>query len=59
MRQQTIAGSTAEAEVNALAMGEVLNSSLKATLETMHIAVKATLYGDNQAANQIATGRGT
>ena len=59
IRQQTIAGSTAEAEVNALATGELVNSSLKATLETMGMAVKSTLYGDNQAANQISTGRGT
>ena len=59
IRQQTIAGSTAEAEVNALATGELVNGSLKATLETMGMAVRSTLYGDNQAANQISTGRGT
>ena len=59
IRQQAIAGSTAEAEVNALATGELVNSSLKATLETMGIAVRSTLFGDNQAANQISTGRGT
>ena len=36
-----------------------MNSSLKATLETMGIAVRSTLFGDNQAANKISTGRGT
>ncbi|CAK0837207.1 unnamed protein product [Prorocentrum cordatum] len=59
VRQQVVAFSTCEAEVNALAMGESMQSSVVATLESMQIKCGAVLYGDNSAANQIATGRGT
>ncbi|CAK0808177.1 unnamed protein product, partial [Prorocentrum cordatum] len=58
VRQQLVAFSTCEAEVNALAMGERMQSSVVATLESMQIRCRAVLYGDNSAANQIATGRG-
>ncbi|CAK0858473.1 unnamed protein product [Prorocentrum cordatum] len=36
-----------------------MQSSVVATLESMQIKCCAVLYGDNSAANQIATGRGT
>ena len=58
-RQQVICFSTAEAEVNALALGNQCQDSIEATLNSMGIITDCTLYGDNQAANLIAVGRGT
>ena len=59
MKQQTVAYSTCEAEVNALATGEQKNGSVVATIESMGRRCKAILYGDNTAANQLAESRGT
>ena len=54
-KQHVVAFSTAESEVNALATGESMGASLEATLESMGLRCHHTDYGDNQAANHIAT----
>ena len=59
VRQQVIAFSTCEAEVNALAMGECMQGAVITTLESMGIRCTSVLYGDNLAANQVADSRGT
>ena len=46
VRQQVVAFSTCEAEVNALAMGESMQASIVATLESMQIRCCSVLYGD-------------
>ena len=59
VRQQVPAYSTAEAEVNSLAMGECMQSEVVTTIESMGTRCSSTLYGDNLAANQISEARGT
>ena len=60
VRQQVVAFSTCEAEVNALAMGECMGEvNALAMGESMGIRCTSVLYGDNLAANQVADSRGT
>ena len=59
VRQQVVAFSTCEAEVNSLAMGECMQAAVVTTLESMGVRCHSTLYGDNTAANQVAEARGT
>ena len=59
VRQQVVPFSTAEAEVNALAVGENMSAAAAATLESMGLRVRPTLHGDNAAANHVAEGRGS
>ena len=59
VRQQVVPFSTAEAEVNALAVGENMSAAAAATLESMGLRVQPTLHGDNAAANHVAEGRGS
>ena len=59
LRQQLICFSTAEAELNGLALGCTVLSGLESVAHSMELETTATLHGDNQAANHIAEGRGS
>ncbi|CAK0805863.1 unnamed protein product, partial [Prorocentrum cordatum] len=59
VRQQVVPFSTAEAEVNAFAVGENMSAAAATTLESMGLRVRPTLYGDSVAANHVAEGRGS
>lgn len=59
LRQQLVCFSTAEAEMNGLALGCQVLYGLEAVAHSMELQTTAVLHGDNQAANHIAEGRGS
>ncbi|CAK0796462.1 unnamed protein product, partial [Prorocentrum cordatum] len=59
LRQQLVCFSTAEAEMNGLALSCQALYGPEAVAHSMELQTTAVLHGDNQAANHIAEGRGS
>ncbi|CAK0848315.1 unnamed protein product [Prorocentrum cordatum] len=59
LRQQLVCFSTAEAEMNGLALSCQVLYGLEAVAHAMELETTAVLHGDNQAAKHIAEGRGS